>query len=160
MNIHTWRGSAGKLFDVHLRQGRWVGSVRPEYYGLLMFAQAAPPGSRLLPVVRVNRGQLRSRAVLDPHRSLRVVLINDNMTRARWVIVRPPMASGEAQLERLDTPGAHARKGITLGGQSVGPRTTTGLLAGSPGVTLVQPVAGEYVVRLAPASAALLTLAG
>ena len=81
MNIHTWRGSAGKLFDVHLRQGRWVGSVRPEYYGLLRFAQAAPPGSRLLPVVRVNRGQLRSRAVLDPHRSLRAVLINDNMTR-------------------------------------------------------------------------------
>jgi hypothetical protein len=160
VNIHTWRGSAGKLFDVHLRQDRWVGSVRPEYYGLLMFARAAPPGSRLLPVVRVNRGQLRSWAVLAPHRSLRVVLINDNLTRARWVIVRPPIASGEAQLERLDTPGAHARKGITLGGQSVGPRTTTGLLAGSPGVTLLTPVAGEYVVRLPPASAALLTLGG
>jgi hypothetical protein len=158
VNIHTWRGSAGKLFDVHLRHGRWVGSVRPEYYGLLMFARAAPPGSRLLPVVRVNRGQVRSWAVLAPDRSLRVVLINDNLTRGRWVIVRPPMALGQAQLERLDTPGAYARTGVTLGGQTVGPRTTTGLLAGSRGVTLVAPVAGEYIVRLPPASAALLTL--
>jgi hypothetical protein len=158
VNIHTWRGSAGKLFDVHLRHGRWVGSVRPEYYGLLMFARAAPPGSRLLSVVRLNRGQVRSWAVLAPDRSLRVVLINDNLTRGRWVIVRPPTALGQAQLERLDTPGAYARTGVTLGGQTVGPRTTTGLLAGSRGVTLVAPVAGEYIVRLPPASAALLTL--
>jgi hypothetical protein len=160
VNIHTWRGSAGKLFDVHDRQSRWVGSVRPEYYGLLMFARAVPPGSRLLPVIRANPEQVRSWAVMAPHRSLRVVLINDNLTRGRWVIVRPPTPGSGALLERLDAPSAYARKGVTLAGQSVGPRTTTGLLAGSPRVTLLRPAAGEYVVRLPPASAALLTLAG
>ncbi len=50
VNIHTWRGSAGKLFDLHHRHQRWTASVRPEYYGMLMFARAVPPGSRLLPV--------------------------------------------------------------------------------------------------------------
>jgi hypothetical protein len=160
VNIHTWRGSAGKLFDVHHRHGRWVGNVRPEYYGLLMFARAAPPGSRLLPVLQTNRGQLRSWAVLGPQGNVRVVLINDDLTHSRWVIVRPPAPSSGAQLERLDAPSAYARKGITLAGQSFGPRTTTGLLAGSPSLTVLRPVAGEYVVRLPPASAALVTLAG
>ena len=160
VNIHTWRGSAGKLFDVHHRHGGWVGYVRPEYYGLLMFARAAPPGSRLLPLLRANPGQLRSWAVVAPDRSLRVVLINDNLTRGRWVIVRPPAPLRGALLERLDAPSAYARKGITLAGQSFGPRTHTGLLVGTPQVTFLRPVGDEYVVRLPPASAALLTLAG
>jgi hypothetical protein len=160
VNIHTWRGSAGKLFDVHHRHGRWVGYVRPEYYGLLMFARAVPPGSRLLPVGRRNPGQVRAWAVAAPHHSVRVVLINDALRHARWVIVRASAPPRGALLERLDAPSAYARKGITLAGQSFGPRTHTGLLAGTPQVTLLRPVGGEYIVRLAPASAALLTLAG
>ena len=165
VNIHTWRGSAGKLFDVHHRHGRWVGYVRPEYYGLLMFARAVAPGSRLLPVLQANPGQLRSWAVLAPHRRLRVVLINDNLRDGRWVIVRPPAALTSAPLrgaviERLDAPSAYARTGITLAGQSFEPRTHTGLPAGPPHLTLLAPVGGEYIVRLPPASAALLTLAG
>jgi hypothetical protein len=160
VNIHTWRGSIGRLFDVRHRHHRWVGSVRPEYYGLLMFARAVPAGSRLLPVAEANPGQLRSWAVIAPHHSLRVVLINDNLTRGRWVLVRTAKAVGPAELERLETPSAYARSGVTLDGQSFGSRTTTGLLAGSPRVSLVRPRAGHYVVRLPPASAAVLTMNG
>jgi hypothetical protein len=160
VNIHTWRGSAGKLFDVHYRHGRWVGYVRPEYYGLMMFARAAPPGSRLLPVERRGPGQVRAWAVAAPDHNLRVVLINDDLRRSRWVIVRPPGPRRGALLERLIAPNAYARTGITLAGQSFGPRTHTGLPAGRPELTSLPPVGDEYVVRLPPASAALLTLAG
>lgn len=158
VNIHTWRGSAGKLFDMHYRHGRWVGTVQPEYYGMLMFVQAAPPGSRLLSTGHANVGPLRSWAVLAPDHSTRVVLINDSIKHTRWVLVRPPRAVGRARLERLEAPSAYARKGLTLGGQSFGRRTTTGRLAGSRRITLLEPSAGGYTVRLPAASAALLTI--
>ena len=35
-------------FGVTESRGQWSAQVRPMYYGMLMFAQAAPPGSRLL----------------------------------------------------------------------------------------------------------------
>ena len=126
VNIHTWKGSAGKLFDMHYRHGRWVGGVQPEYYGMLMFVQAAPPGSRLLPTGRADVGPLRSWAVLAPDHSIRVVLVNDSLDRTRWVLVRPPRASRRAEVERLETPSAYARQGVTLGGQSFGAKTATG----------------------------------
>ncbi len=160
VNIHTWRGSEGRLFDVTHRHRRWVATVRPEYYGLLMFARAAPPGSRLVPVVQANPGQVRSWAVLAPHHGMRVVLINDDLDHGRWVIVRPPTPAGRAELERLEAPSAYARDGITLAGQSFGRRTTTGRLAGAPYVTVLRPSRGQYVVRLPPTSAALLTFPG
>ena len=163
VNVHTWRGSIGRLFDIHYRHHRhhrWVGSVRPEYYGLLMFAQAAPPGSRLLPVVQSNPGQVRSWALITPHRRLHVVLINDDLRHGRWVIVRPSTAGAPGRLERLEAPSAFARSGVTFAGQSFGARTTTGLLAGAPRVSVLRPSGGQYLVRLPPASAALLTVGG
>jgi hypothetical protein len=157
VNVHTWRGSEGRLFDVRRHHHHWVATVRPEYYGLLMFARAAPPGSRLVPVVQANPGQVRAWAVLAPHHSLRVVLINDNLHHGRWAVVQPPAGWGRAGLERLEAPSAYARDGITLAGQSFGARTTTGLLSGTPRVTRPRPSAKTYVVRLPAASAALLT---
>jgi hypothetical protein len=157
VNIHTWRGSAGKLFDLHHRHHRWVGSVRPEYYGLLMFARAGPPGSRLLPVLQANPGQVRSWAVMAPRHRLHVVLINDNLRDARWVVVRAPGASAIARLQRLEAPSAYARRDVRLAGQSFGRRTTTGLLAGPLQITVLRRSWDGFVVRLPPASAALLT---
>ena len=158
VNIHTWRGSAGKLFDMHYRHGRWVGTVAPEYYGMLMFVRAAPPGSRLLSTGRADAGPLRSWAVLAPDRSVRVVLINDSLKHTRWVLVRPPGPSRDAKVARLEAPSVYARTGITLAGQSFSPRTVTGRLAGPARLTIMRPSAGGYLVRLPPASAALLTI--
>jgi hypothetical protein len=158
VNIHTWRGSAGKLFDMHYRHGRWVGTVAPEYYGMLMFVQAAPPGSRLLSTGRADAGPLRSWAVLAPDHSVRVVLINDSLKSTRWVLVRAPGPSREAKLARLEAPSAYARKGITLGGKSFGSRTLTGRLTGPADRSVIRPTADGYLVRLPAASAALLTI--
>ena len=158
VNIHTWRHSDGKLFDFHHVGGRWVGAVRPEYYGLLLFARAAPAGSRLLPTEQPTAGPVQSWAVLAPDGNTHVVLINDSLTHVRWVLVRPPVPGGPAELERLEAPSAYARTGVTLAGQSFGDRTTTGLLTGRARATLILPSAGAYLVRLPAASGALLTI--
>jgi hypothetical protein len=158
VNIHTWRGSAGKLFDMHYRHGRWVGSVQPEYYGMLMFVKAAPPGSRLLSTGRPDAGPLRSWAVLAPDHSIRVVLINDSLNRTRWVLVRPPRPGTRGQVERLEAPSAYARNGVMLGGQSFGTQTATGRLAGPRTVAMLRRSSAGYTVRVPPASAAMLTI--
>ena len=158
VNIHTWRHSDGKLFDFHLVDRQWVGTVRPEYYGLLLFARAAPPGSRLLPTEGPSSGPVQSWAVRPPGGSTHIVVINDSLTHVRWVLVRPPAASRRATLERLEAPSAYASTGITLAGQSFGTQTTTGLLAGAVHSTVLRPSAGGYLVRLRAASAALLAI--
>jgi hypothetical protein len=61
-----------------------------------------------------------------------------------------------AEIEWLRAPGAIATGGVTLGGQSFGAETSTGVLGAQQG----QPVAqrfGSYSIELPPASAALLT---
>jgi hypothetical protein len=158
VNVHSWHHSYGELFDFHRGPHRWVGVVRPEYYGLLMFAQAAPPGSRLLAVGQSNTGQVQTWALRAPDGSTRVVLINDSLSDARSVLVHPPVAIRRAGLERLQAPSAYARSGVTLGGQSFGTRTTTGRLTGSPHLTPVRPSSGGYQVTVPAASAALLTI--
>ena len=159
VNIHTWRGSAGKLFDMHYRHGRWVGTVQPEYYGMLMFVQAAPPGSRLLSTGRPDAGPLRSWAVLAPDHSIRVVLVNDSLqSHALGARTAAARGHGAREVERLEAPSAYARKGVTLGGQSFGAQTATGRLAGPRHVTSLRPSAGGYTVRVPAASAVMLTI--
>ncbi len=157
VDVHTFPGAVYQLFELSRLDGSWRARVHPEYYGLMMFAQAAPPGSRLLRISGARVGRVRAWATRAPDGRLRVVLINDYTSRARVVAVHAGRASGYAALERLQAPGVRARHGVTLGGQSFGSSTTTGVLAGPSRTVLLAPVRGEYVVRLPAASAALLT---
>ena len=84
-------------------------------------------------------------------------MINEG-TAARVVDVRARGAAGRGTLELLTAPSLRARTGVTLGGQSYGKSTTTGLLAGAPEPRAVVPTSGEYVLRVPPASAAMLTV--
>jgi hypothetical protein len=86
-----------------------------------------------------------------------VVLINRS-TSSRTVTVRIPSVSGTATVERLEAPSAQATSGVTLGGQSFGPETTTGLLAGASQITSLSSKSGGYAVTLPGTSAAMLTL--
>jgi hypothetical protein len=163
VNIHTFPGTANQLFGFSRVGGRWVATVRPEYYGLLMFAQAAPPGSKLLSIVQQNTGQTRAWATLGRDGATRLLLINDSLTRASSVLVRVPAPGGPAQIVRLLAPSALATSGITLGGQSFGPQTLTGTLTGpSSTVAMPAPIStgpiASYVVPLPAASAALVTI--
>ncbi|MBV8431033.1 MAG: hypothetical protein JO244_07725 [Solirubrobacterales bacterium] len=156
VNIHTFQKARYGLFSTHFQHGRWWARVAPEYYGLLLFAQAAPPGSRLLRLGG-GGGPVRAWATRARNGTLRIVLVNAG-TAPRDVVVRAPGPARFARYEALRAPGIRATGGISLGGASFGPGTQTGNL-GSPRKILVRPRHGDYVLRLPAASAVMLTLA-
>ena len=159
VNIHMLPGSAYQPFTVSRSGGRWQSFVEPEYYGLLMFAQAAPPGSQLLHVYSPAEAGVRIWATRAVNATVRIVLINDTAGR-RVVAVQAPATppAATASLEQLLAPSLRARTGVTLGGQSFGSQTNTGLLSGRSTVRSALRIDGDYVVTLPAYSAALLTL--
>lgn len=157
VNIHTYPDAANGLFDFDQASGQWQATVHPLYYGVLMFAQAAPAGSRLLHIDSGAEKEVRAWATLAPDHRVRVLLINDSMKRSALALVRAPGASGQASIERLQAASAYATGGVTLGGESFGARTDTGMLA-APQPTVLAPRSGTYAVTLPAASAALMTL--
>jgi hypothetical protein len=157
VNLHTYPNSTNGLFDFSGAHGHARAGVHPLYYGALMFAQAAPAGSRLLRVVSGSGGPLRAWATRAPDRHIRVLLINDSLTSSAVAVVRTPVAPGAASLERLRAASAYATSGVTLGGRTFGTATATGVLA-APVPQSVAPSGGAYSVTLPAGSAALLTL--
>lgn len=158
VNLHTYPGSTNGLFDLATAHGHPRASVHPLYYGALMFAQAAPAGSRLLRVVSAStQGPLRAWATLAPDHHVRVLLINDSLSSSAQAVVRPPAVPGPASVERLGARSAYATSGVSLGGRTFGPSTATGVLA-PPVAQTVAPRGGTYSVTLPAGSAALLTL--
>ena len=157
VNVHTFPGAGYELFHITHTGGGWRAAVAPEYYGLLMFARATPPGSRLVTVGRADSGAVHTWATRAPDGTVRVVISNEGSSR-RVLVVHVPGAHARASLSRLTAPGASATSGVTLGGQSFGGETGTGLLAGRPETSSVDPDDGRYVVSLPATSAAMLVL--
>ncbi len=156
VNIHTYPGATDQLFTFARAGRKWKASVMPEYYGLEMFAQAAPPESRLLPTAITNAQGIVAWATRGRQGRTRVVLINDSLDR-RTVAVGSA-GDGPASLERLRAPRLSSTSGVTLGGQSYGTETTTGRLAGRSSLAEVKPSEGRYEFTLPAESAALVTL--
>jgi hypothetical protein len=146
------------MFTVRQVNGTWQVYVHPVYYGILMFAQATPPGSRLLPISGSAPAGLSSWATRGGDGTTRVVLINRDTHASRSVAVGTPAGAGAATVALLRAPGIGATQGITLGGQSFGPQTSTGQLAGTASITTLKPDRHQYSVKLPAASAALLTI--
>lgn len=158
VNVHMFPAARYSLFTFHRAHARWSAFVRPEYYGLLMFAQAAPPGARLLTLARTGSPDVRAWATRAPDGRLRLVLINDDVWHSHVVTVRLPERAATISLERLTAPSAWARRGVALGGQSFGARSRTGKLAGAPVAGGITPGPGGYLVTLPSASAAMVTV--
>jgi hypothetical protein len=156
VNVHSLPGAAYAPFTFTKKGKTWSAMVHPVYYGLLMFAQAFPPGAQLLPVT-APPGPVKVWATQGTDGKTRVVLINKSAYLPAEVQLQLPGAQTLAGAEALHAPGITATTGVTLGGQSFGNRTTTGRLSGLPQLSQVAPVAGAYTVALPPASAILLT---
>jgi hypothetical protein len=158
VNFHTVPNTINELISAEDPGGRWHSLVHPQYYGMMMFAQATPPGSRLLGVSGANRGSLHVWATRATNGQVHVVMIDDDTSGSQQVTLRVGSAKGTGTLERLEAPSITAKSGVTLGGQSFGRATYTGKLTGSSTVTTVSPTDSAYVVKLPAASAAMLTL--
>jgi Glycosyl hydrolase family 79 C-terminal beta domain len=157
VNFVTSSNTVQHLIAVRRAGGSWTDTVLPEYYGLLAFARAAPPGSRALRIAGSLPPGVDAWATAAPGGRLHVVLVNAG-SRPRTFALRISGASGPATLERLTAPDLAARSGVALGGQTISP--STGLLTGTARVATVAPAAGAYSVRVGGASAALLSLRG
>ena len=147
VNVHTIPGTRYALFDP-VAGGGWL--VRPEYYGLLAFAQMAPAGSTLLRVTPMA-GSVKVWATRSTGRT-RITVINEGTVRRRLLIEGGATAGPGFTVERLRAPtnteasdcprpythtGICATSGITLGRVGFGPRaagpthgdlTSTGVL--------------------------------
>lgn len=156
VNIHTFPGAGYELFKIARSKGHWEAAVAPEYYGLMLFARAAPPGSRLLPVTGAANGSVRSWATRGGDGTIRVVFVNTGRRARTLSVAVAGERTGRAVLEQLLAPGVRAHSGVTLAGQRFALRTLTGTLTGRMAAPEVPAVNGRYAVRLAPASAAML----
>jgi hypothetical protein len=157
VNIHTVPNSINEVIGSSLVNGTWRATVHPEYYGMMMFAQAATAGSRLLRIAGPSLPGVTVWATRTPDGHVRVVLTNRRAT-AQNVKIRIAGSHGSALLERLQAPSVRATSGVTLGGQSFGGQTSTGELGGPSSDSVVKPASGGYTVTLPGASAALLAL--
>ena len=157
VNFHMFPGASYILFSFRRPNGRWVATVQPEYYGLLLFAEATPPGSRLLRAVTRGGPTVRAWATRGARGTIRVVLINDDLHKRHVFLVHDSAPAGPATVIRLTAPHARSTQGVQIGEQSFG-ETSTGRLAGPPEQEPVGGSRGRYVIRLAPATAAMLTI--
>jgi hypothetical protein len=159
VNLHTYPGLSNGLFDFTDSARGWTGAVHPFYYGALLFAHAAPAGSRLLHVSLSGPPTLHGWATTGPGSERHVLLVNDSLTSSAAVVLRARhgvLGTRAGQLGRLTAPSASAADGLVLGGRTFGAATTTGRLR--PPVSDPVPAhGGAYRVTLPAASAALLT---
>jgi hypothetical protein len=87
-----------------------------------------------------------------------VVVINRRLVRSRFLRLRIAGAHGPADVQQLRAPSIGATGGVTLGGQSFGAETATGVLAGPAAHRTVAPSGGGYPVTVPAASATMLTI--
>lgn len=158
VNIQTVPNTINEVLGASFVRGAWRVRVHPEYCGMIMFAQAAPAGSRVLRLSGNPQVGVKVWATRGPDGHVRVVVINKHLRHSEVVRLRIPSAQGTATVEQLRAPSMRATGGVTLGGQSFGSATTTGLLSGKATVSALNPTRGVYAVRVPGASATMLTV--
>ena len=87
-----------------------------------------------------------------------VVVINKRLARSQFLRLRIAGAHGAAAVEQLRAPSVHSTGGVTIGGQTFGAETSTGVLAGPAGRRTVTPSGGGYPITVPAASATMLTI--
>jgi hypothetical protein len=156
LNVNIPAGSINAILNPVLSHGRIVFQVQPEYYAMIMFEQAAPPGSQILAMRNSVPSSLSAWATRTTSGVIHVVLVNKS-TGSRSTTVRVPNAAGPAAISVLHAHGLDSTNGVSLNGQSFGATTRTGLLSGSAGTQVVAPVRGTYTVRVPAASVEMLS---
>jgi hypothetical protein len=158
VNIQTVPGGVQEIFGPVAGDGGSM-VVHPEFYGMMMFAQAAPAGSRLFTVRATLPSSVHLWATRATDGTVHVVLINDSFSKPTTVDVPLSSPAGPGTLEALRAPHIGATSGVTIGGRTFGASTTNGLLAPYQ-LQQVTARGGRYSVRVPPATAIMLTVPG
>jgi hypothetical protein len=157
VNFNTVPHSINSILNPVLAHDSPAIAVQPEWYAMMMFAQAAPPGAQILRLQKDLPPGVEAWATRTAAGNVHVVLINKNAHGSEPVTLFVPQAAGPAALTRLQGHGLASTRDVRLGGQTFGEATSTGLLTGTPQGALVSPVAGAYSLQLPGASAAMLS---
>ena len=115
--VHNRRASDDKAYTPIARSGDRYRAT-PLYYSMLMFAQAAR-GALVPAHLAPDTSGLKAFAVRAPEGTLRVCLINQNITRDERVAIDPGRKFTVASMMRLAGPAIDATAGVTLGGASI-----------------------------------------
>jgi hypothetical protein len=156
VNVQTVPGGVQEIFGPLAGDGGSM-VVHPEFYGMMMFARAAPAGSRLFTIHAKLPAKVKLWATRAQNHSVRVTLINDNLSKPKTVHVPLRSPGGPAAVQALRARRVGATTGVTLGGRSFGNSTSTGLLP-APVPQQLKSTHGGYTVRIPPATAILLTV--
>jgi hypothetical protein len=144
--------------DVDKASRQAIISASAPYYGLLVFSEAVAHEARFVPVQGDGpAARVKIWATLDRAGTVRVVVINKDLTAPADVDIRLPGKYAGATLKRLEAPSLDATTGLTYAGQ-----TFDGSADGNPMGTLQpEPIAvidSALRFRVAPATAALMTV--
>jgi hypothetical protein len=151
--VHNRRASDDKAYTPIARSGDRYRAT-PLYYSMLMFAQAAR--GALVPARLAGTSGLKAFAVRAPEGTLRLCLINQNITRDERVAIDLGCKFTAASMLRLAGPAIDATAGVTLGGASV---DELGRWA-PPMNEEVRLTGLEFIVDVQAASATLVSLRG
>jgi hypothetical protein len=152
--IHNRHASDDKAYTPIARSGDHYHAT-PLYFGMLMFTQAAR-GALVLAHLAPDTSGLKAFAVRAPEGTLRVCLINQNITRDERVVIDLGRKFTAASMLRLAGPAIDATAGVTLGGASV---DELGRWA-PPMNEEVRLTGLEFIVDVPAASATLVSLRG
>jgi hypothetical protein len=158
VNIHTVPDGINEILGPEDVGGTWRMRVHPEFYGMVMFAQAAPAGSHLLRLGTAAPAGVKIWGTRASDGVVHVVVINKRLAKSQFLRITVPGAHGAAEVEQLRAPSVHATGGVTLGGQTFGAETSTGALAGPALHQTVASSGGGYPITVPAASATMLTL--
>ena len=162
VNFHTAGGVQGPFSFAFSRSHQWLGSVKPLYYGMLLFAEASANRARLIygPTIRTTaprRVNVRIWATLDRHRTARLVVLNKAPRASGTIAVRLRGRAGSATVTLLRARSLASRTGVTFAGQQFA-APTDGTLQGTRVVSRPHRRHGVLRFFLPRASAALLTV--
>jgi len=145
--------------DVDQATGKVVISASAPYYGMLVFAEAVAHEGRFVPVQATGPGnRVKFWATLEHGGTVRVMVLNKDLSVAADVDLRLPGHDATATLKRLEAPSPDATSGLTYAGQTFD-QSADGNSVGALKQESIAMKDGSLRFHIAPASAALLTIA-
>jgi hypothetical protein len=161
VNWHTGNGGAYAAFSFNIsssgtKTNYTLTSVRPLYYGLLLFQAATGNGAHLLPVTVNTHANLTAWATVDASNISRLVIINKSEDASGTVDI---YVSGyfHAQIYRLTAPTYQSTSGVMFAGQTFD-GSKDGIIQGTPISEPVKVSNGLLEVPMPITSAALVVL--